>query len=159
MSAFNRFLPTASKDQMAIHGFLCRSLTSLTYIHSIFISVLGPTINPTRFPDITTPDPTTPSIWYHSLSIQFLIILTVANIDATPYRTPSVSIQLVCVDNPQMHRYNSLKTQRNNRITPWLIRQGKGLAKTFCTIRLWYCDNRFLLVIKGYCGPAWSNTD
>ena len=37
---------------------------------------------------------------------------------ATPYRTTAVSILLVSVDNSHMHIYNSLKTQRNSRITP-----------------------------------------
>ena len=46
-----------------------------------------------------------------------LIIPTVAKIDATSYLTTTVSILLVSVDNSQMHIYNSLKNQRNNRVS------------------------------------------
>ena len=55
-------------------------------------------------------------IIYHTKLIP--IILTVAKIDATPNLTTTVSILLVSVDNSNMHIYNSLKTQRNNRVTP-----------------------------------------
>jgi len=37
---------------------------------------------------------------------------------ATPYLTTTVSIPLVSVDNSPMHISNSLKTQRNNWVTP-----------------------------------------
>ena len=38
--------------------------------------------------------------------------------DATPNRTPAVSISLVSVDDSHMNIYNSLIPQRNNRIIP-----------------------------------------
>ncbi len=45
-------------------------------------------------------------------------LFTVANIVATPYRTTTVSIHLVSVDNSQMHICSVLKTQRNTWVTP-----------------------------------------
>jgi len=46
------------------------------------------------------------------------IKITVARIDATRNHTPAVSILLVSMDNSHMNISNSLKTQRNNRLTP-----------------------------------------
>ena len=58
---------------------------------------------------------------YHSISFnkqQIPSKITVAIFDATPYRTTSVSIPLVSVDNSQIHISNALKTQRNSWINP-----------------------------------------
>jgi len=43
--------------------------------------------------------------------------ITVAKIAATSNPPTTASILLVSVDNSQMHISNSLKTQRNNRVT------------------------------------------
>jgi hypothetical protein len=47
-----------------------------------------------------------------------LLGTTVAKIAATSTLATAVSILLVSVDNSPMHISNSLKTQRNNRVTP-----------------------------------------
>ncbi len=59
-----------------------------------------------------------PSCAYMINAESLITFSTVAKIVATPYLTTAVSILLVSVDNSHMNIYNSLKTQRNSRITP-----------------------------------------
>jgi len=71
-----------------------------------------------------------------SHTVDFSSFLTNAKIDATCNRTLHGSNVVNSVDTSTSTTHISLKYLINNRITRWLIRQGKGSART--APRLWF---------------------